>query len=72
MTRSEYVRDLNTVAATLGPIELQVLVAIGKRLREGQKTYGQFTERDSRNMVNEAFEEACDLAVYLARAGGGG
>lgn len=69
MTRSEYTRALASITATLGPIELQVLVAIAKRLREGQETYGKFRTGDKRNWIGEAFAEACDQAVYLAMAG---
>ncbi len=53
--------------AVLGDDEIRVLARIAERLVMGAAAYGSFQLRsDSRDFVNEAHQEALDLAVYLA------
>lgn len=52
------------------PIVNQVIERIQKRSAAGMKKYGKSMTRDDRTMtdwIDEAIEEALDLAVYLTR-----
>lgn len=49
----------------LGAREKRALVIIATRMRAGQETYGQL-RKAKKNWQKEAFEEACDLSVYMA------
>ncbi len=51
----------------LGTFERQVVLDIVDRLAQGQTQYGRFLEHDPRDYGREAYEEALDGAVYLAR-----
>ena len=46
--------------------ESKVLDLIEERLRIGEQRYGALNVHDKRDKVQEALEEALDLAVYLA------
>jgi hypothetical protein len=65
--RAEERECLEAVADQLGDVELTVLTRIAQRLLAGQKAYGKWTAGKRKNQY-EAFEEACDLAVYTACA----
>ena len=65
--RHALLRDLADVAQRLSDDELQVMLTIGVRAWAGQTQYGCLNLlRDHRDFRNEAFEEACDAAFYLA------
>lgn len=56
--------------AELGVDELRVLDRIAQRLQLGQRQYGELhIATDGRDWVEEATQEALDLAVYLAILG---
>ena len=67
MTRQESIRTIGSHLHSLGEIELKILTAIADRLAMGQKQYGKFPADDKRDFLQEAKEEALDLAVYMAR-----
>lgn len=50
---------------TLEKREREILVVLSDRLRMGQAQYGRW-EPGKKNNAKEAFEEACDLAIYTA------
>ena len=60
--------DLAAIAAELGDVEVDVLVAIASRLKMGQWQYGKLKPpgEDRRDWVKEASDEAFDGCVYLA------
>jgi hypothetical protein len=49
----------------LGPKERKIINLQLKRLLDGQKQYGEWTD-DDRDLKREAAEEALDMAHYLA------
>ena len=51
-----------------GTIEREIVADIKRRLQRGQADYGEFKTDESRDMLQEAYEEALDAAIYLARA----
>lgn len=51
-----------------GQIERAIVRDIEVRLKRGAADYGPFTNDDERDMLKEAYEEALDCSVYLARA----
>ena len=67
MTRQESIRAIHTHLLYLGDIEIEIIAAIADRLAMGQKQYGKFPADDKRDFLQEAKEEALDLAVYMAR-----
>ena len=51
-----------------GQIERDIVSDIKGRLQKGQSDYGEFGTEESRDMLQEAYEEPLDAAIYLARA----
>lgn len=60
-----HLRPLIQQYAELKPNARRVLEEVARRLLDGQRAYGADFD-DDRDMVQEAREEALDLAVYLA------
>lgn len=58
---------LDDVVAKLGYEERCVLLVLAERLYRGQRQYGELNlARDTRDLSQEASEEAADLAIYNA------
>jgi hypothetical protein len=67
MSRTILLQDLTSVAAQLGHGELEVLLLLARRVREGQARYGRLdVYRDRRKFKREALEELVDGLFYLS------
>ncbi len=61
--------ELLDVISELGPDERRVLLALARRLLQGQRTYGLLSvATDGRNWLRERSEELEDALVYTAIA----
>ena len=63
-------RKPRRVALPECPIAKEVMLLVAKRAKEGMKTFGQTMERDDKDIsewIDDAIEEALDLACYLTR-----
>ena len=61
--------DLAAIVEELGSDERRVLLALGRRLLDGQRQYGRLdVAKDPRHWRAERGEELCDVLIYSAIA----
>ena len=59
--------DLHDIADNLAPDALTVLLALARRMQQGQEEYGNLRlKEDPRNWRKEIREELLDALVYMA------